>query len=92
MQRSPRRSTQEWQSLVNRQQASGQTAPQFCAEHQISYVSFSKWRKRLTDSKPDRSADTPPVFVELTQAHPPAQQWIAELDLGTGAVLRIAKA
>ncbi len=93
MQRSPRRSAQQWQSFVDQQRVSGLPAPQFCQEQQINYVSFSKWRKRFTDSAPKPSLVAPPIFVELTQEQQiPVQQWTAELDLGTGIVLRIAKA
>ena len=46
--RRPRRSQSQWQTLIEAQQASGQSATDYCETHDIGYVSFCKWRKRLS--------------------------------------------
>ena len=37
-----RRSHEQWQEIVEQYQSSELSAPKFCAEHGISYASFSK--------------------------------------------------
>lgn len=41
------RSRQEWESIIEKQQASGKTAAQYCREHDLSEKSFYGWRRRL---------------------------------------------
>jgi hypothetical protein len=90
-----RRTSAQWQSLVDAQNTSGLSAPQFCKERGVSYASFSKWRNRL--SKPNNT-DTShqPAFVELskqavTRPEDKPTPWLVELELGSGLYLRIAK-
>jgi len=45
--RAPRRSAEQWQALVKQWQQSGQSAKDFCREHDLGYASFCQWRKRL---------------------------------------------
>lgn len=90
-QRQPRRTGQQWQVIVDSYQASGLSAPQFCRDENINYVSFAKWKKRLShDTLTDGGQ---PAFIELTQEHAGLQQtrWHIEVDLAPGVQLRIAR-
>jgi len=42
----PRRSAEQWQSLIDQWQASGQSAKQFCEERALGYASFCQWRNQ----------------------------------------------
>lgn len=84
-----RRSHEQWQEIVEQYQSSELSAPKFCAEHGISYASFSKWRHRLSNATEQSSAR--PAFVELTSPPVPQTQWHIELDLAPGIQLRIAQ-
>lgn len=95
--RKPRQSAARWQSVIDRQLTSGLSAPQFCIQHDITYQSFMRWRKKLqSDPVEMASVDSHPDFVELTapDSLPPvvtASPWHIELDLAPGVQLRIAR-
>ena len=66
------RSVDQWQSLFDRFEQSGQSRDQFCDEQGISLSSFSRWRTKLrkqTRVKPASSES--PLFTELTSATQP---------------------
>ncbi|TYL47929.1 IS66 family insertion sequence element accessory protein TnpA [Marinomonas sp. IMCC 4694] len=46
-----RRSSSEWQQIIDDQAESGLSAPQYCKRHQVSYASFSKWRQYFSGGK-----------------------------------------
>ena len=86
-----RRSTEQWQEIVDQFQTSPLNAPKYCAEQGISYASFSKWKRRLLRESVE--VEALPEFVELTPPAPSAPQtrWDIELDLAPGIQLRIAR-
>ncbi len=84
-----RRTRQQWQEIVDRYRESGLTAPKFCAEQNISYASFMKWKQSLPDGGADQ--EKLPEFVELTPTSTLPSQWHIELDLAPGIQLRIAR-
>jgi len=95
--RKRRQNSVQWQSVIDQQQASGMSVPQFCAQHDITYQSFMRWRKKLAaDPVEMASVDSQAEFVELTAPGnlPPAVAagaWHIELDLAPGVQLRIAR-
>lgn len=93
--RSPRKTPEQWQSLVTQQQQSGQAARAFCTEHNIGYASFCQWRKRLTQSKTKTVADPEPSFIDLSSlgADSTGQEggWHIVLSLGNGVELRLSQ-
>ncbi len=95
--RKPRQNPAQWRSIIDQQLTSGLSAPQFCTQHDITYQSFMRWRKKLqTDSVEMASVDSGPDFVELTapdKVSPvvAATVWHIELDLAPGVQLRIAR-
>lgn len=91
--RRPLRSATEWQALILQQAESGLSAKAFCAQHDITYASFTNWRRRLGDNaSPEPSDESLPMFVELTKSSgqvEPRRSWLIELDLGAGIQLRL---
>ena len=83
-----RRSQEQWRKVIEQYQANDLSGPKFCAEHDISYASFSKWKQRLL-SQPAESTSAP--FIELTPTPVTHSRWHIELDLGSGIQLRIAQ-
>ena len=91
-----RRTADQWQSLFDRFEQSGQTRDQFCQEQGLSLSSFSRWRTKLRQqilAKPTPSDS--PLFTELTPAVPPeglaVSGWDIELQLGAGVVIRLRR-
>jgi hypothetical protein len=103
--RRPRRSAAQWRHLVSQQAASGLSASAFCDRHDLSYVSFIQWRRRLrrgeppAEAEPIAAAEEPLAvqsmpFIELTAPSElcgRTERWLIELDLGGGVQLRIAQ-
>ncbi|WP_347333047.1 IS66 family insertion sequence element accessory protein TnpA [Marinimicrobium locisalis] len=92
----PRRSSEQWQSLVEQWQKSGQSAKQFCKEQGLGYASFCRWRKRLTQTDKKTSAAEPsspePSFIDLASlgASQPGG-WHIVLSLGGGVELTLSQ-
>lgn len=89
-----RRSSSEWQQIIDDQAQSGLSAPQYCEQHQVSYASFSKWRQHFSGTKasPDASHSD---FIDLSQvsalsgSH--SGRWNITLCLGDGVELRLSR-
>lgn len=67
----PHRSAAQWQTLIERQARSSQSAIEFCRRHDLGYASFMQWRSRLAKSTPTSMPASEPIevmphFVELT--------------------------
>lgn len=82
-----RRSEAEWREILDRCDASGLSAREFCKREELSLSSFQRWRARC------RAASAAP-FVEL--AAPAAEgesslsaDWSVELELPGGLRLRL---
>ena len=92
----PRRSTEQWQSLVDQWQRSGQSAKQFCKEQAVGYASFCQWRKRLTQADEKaataKNASPEPSFIDLASlgASQPGG-WHIVLSLGGGVELTLSQ-
>jgi len=92
----PRRSAEQWQSLVDQWQASGQSARQFCKEQALGYASFCQWRKRLNRTDPKTTTDqahTPdPSFIDLASlGSSKPGGWHIVLSLGGGVELTLSQ-
>ena len=42
-----RRTSEQWESLIQEQEQSDLSQRAFCTEHNIAYPSFTKWRQKL---------------------------------------------
>lgn len=84
-----RRTSEQWQAIVDTYHNAGLTAPAFCRQEGISYASFMKWKNRF--SKDLVTDSDKPTFIELPQTPVPQSRWAIELDLAPGVQLRIAR-
>jgi putative transposase len=82
-----RRTRNEWQSLVQEQFDSGQSAKTFCTERGIGVASFYQWRKRLGSSEVGEISHESLPFVDVSALAAQAGRevgaasWLMELDL-----------
>ncbi len=74
-----------WLDRLARFPASGLTVAQFCALEAVSVCSFYSWRRRLASPQ----QPTPDSEVRLLPVQVPHPSPVAELVLGSGAVLRL---
>lgn len=87
-----RRSSSEWQQIIEDQAQSGLSAPQYCEQHQVSYASFSKWRQHFSGTKtPSDSMHSD--FIDLSQVPDLSGSgyWNITLRLGDGVELRLSR-
>ena len=99
----PRRTAEQWQSLVAEQRRSGLSMAAFCRREDLVYQSFVAQARRVpivaaaderTDAEPALSAL--PEFVEIgttrgSSASASSSPWLVELDLGEGIQLRVRR-
>lgn len=76
-----RRSAAEWQSVMDRQAASGLSRVAFCRREKVATQTFDKWRRRLL-------AMEPAEFVDVTPKLATSTGWDMEVALPNGVVLR----
>lgn len=85
--RRPRRTAAQWRTIVQRFDASDDTAAEFCRRERLSVTSFDRWRHRFA------AEDLEAGFIELRQkprSPAPAQEsWTLEIDLPGGGSLRL---
>lgn len=82
-----RRTPQQWQQIIDQQSRSGQAARQFCADNDLNYSVFCKWRRKLAPSQPGAA------FLDVSSlvVPEPTPTWEVELDLGGGMALRLRR-
>jgi len=84
-----RRSSAEWQQLIQEQKNSGLKQAAFCKQRSISQTRFGHWQRRLQIAQPDQADAN---WLELPVLPAPASSgWDIELDLGNGLCLRLHK-
>ncbi len=79
-----RRSAAEWRTLCERFARSGLGVAEFCAREAITESRFKKWYQRSHGAAPPKGQ-----FIELVPAVPGAGRWEVELELPSGARLRL---
>ena len=85
-----RRHRTEWQEIIRDWQQSNQSAPDYCLCNQLSYGSFSHWRRHL--AKDERVSQATNDFIDLTTLAPTADAgWNITLKLGDGVELVICR-
>ncbi len=87
-----RRSSSEWQQIIDDQAESDFSAPQYCQQHGVSYASFSKWRRHFSGTNPP-SGSIHSDFIDLSQvpALSGSGRWNITLCLGDGVELRLSR-
>ena len=84
-----RRTTAQWQTLIDQLPESGLTTKAYCQQHNVSLSCFYQWRSKLTKTDihliPSSEDDWYNVPSEpLAQTH-----WDIELSLPNGVILRM---
>ena len=96
-----KRSTTEWNRLIERQAESGLSQAGFCRSEAVPLSTFQYWKRRLRHEKrPEPTASEAPLFTPLGEL-PPAEpaddepvgegSWTLDLDLGGGLRLTLRK-
>ena len=73
-----RRTKEEWKSTIEAQKASGLSAPQYCAKHDIHLQSFYARKSDMNKSWPKPNAK---AWVKVSNAKPVAQNSLPQLSL-----------
>lgn len=85
-----RRSPQEWQQLIDAQEASDMSIAQFCHTHRINQSTFYLHRKKRQGmSLPQTSSPWLPIDT-MAQSQADPRQWQIELRLPNGVVLNMS--
>ncbi|MEQ3659281.1 MAG: IS66 family insertion sequence element accessory protein TnpB [Glaciecola sp.] len=87
-----RRSAEEWQHLIDAQQASDITIAEFCHALKINQSSFYLQRKKRNEMAlplPQRNNDWLPIDAVVPDL-PDTKQWQIELRLPNGVVLNMS--
>lgn len=88
----PRRTEAQWRILLSEFEAEDVPAKQFCEARDITYASFSYWRRRCRVAPVE--TEQAPAFIDLsalTSSQPSSRRWQIELELGDGVVLRLER-
>lgn len=85
-----RRTPEEWQQLIDAQEASDMTIAQFCHTHHVNQSTFYLQRKkRQALALPQTSGQWLPVDT-MASHQPDTRQWQIELTLPNGVVLNMS--
>lgn len=88
------RTRDQWQSIIDDFSSSALSAPKFCAQHNLPYGSFVKWRQKLLPPSISPLAESSPSsFLDLSSlAGTDAQnRWHITLKLGNGVELVLSQ-
>ena len=77
-----RRSAEDWQALISRQEGSGLSRVAFCRREGVTTQTFDKWKRRLLARRPAAE------FVDVTPKPISSAGWDVEVALPNGVVLR----
>ena len=80
------RSRSEWERILGAYEASGLSQAGYCRREGLSLSSFRNWRNRLGGGP----CSAPGGFIEVL-GPAPESGWEFELELGSGAVLRLRR-
>src|SRR5512135_1152725 len=71
---------------------SGLSLREFSAQHGLGYMSLWRWVRAQRDETSDQAGPAVPAFAEIKLAPSVERaEWVAELSLPSGKVLRLAK-
>ncbi|MEW5755398.1 MAG: IS66 family insertion sequence element accessory protein TnpB [Pseudomonadota bacterium] len=91
MTQTPRRTPEQWQSLVDQWQDSGQSMAWFCEDHDIGYASFCHWRKRLAEEGAPTKRAVSFIALGALSSFGAQHRWNIVLSLGNGVELRLSQ-
>jgi transposase-like protein len=84
-----RRSSEEWQQLIDAQRESDMTIAQFCQAHKVNQSTFYLQRKKRSDTALSQVPQWLPIEAMTTHKTDP-RQWQIELTLPNGVVLNMS--
>ena len=88
--RRPRRSTAQWQMLIDQWQHSGLSMQAFCKVNNLAYQSFCNWKAKLSTNSKKLQPEVPPAFIDLSNmTHPSQSHWQITLKLADGIELQL---
>jgi len=76
-----RRSAAEWRTILRQFDESGLTRAEFCRRQGLDLTTFQRWRRRLENAQES--------FVEVAASAEPVAPWAMEIELASGAILRL---
>ena len=89
----PRRTAEQWRSLIAEQAESGLSQQAFCKRKRLSLSTFALWKRRLSESGKAAliQSEDQASWIELGQLASARAGWDIELDLGDGVCLRLRR-
>ena len=85
-----RRNPQEWQQIIEAQQASNLTIAEFCQQHALNPSTFYLQRKKITELSLEPSNSDWLPFENQVHHEQVSRQWQIELKLPNGVVLNMS--
>ena len=86
-----RRTPEQWQQIVTDWKNSNLSAPKYCEEHQLSYASFSQWRRRFSDQTNTPTANEGFLNLSALGEQLPSSGWRITLRLGGDVELVLSR-
>ena len=86
------RSAAQWQQLIDLWHASELSITAFCQSHQLSTMSFYKWRQRLAPQTEQTQSTQDTQFIDLSAlTKQSSARWHIVLSLGNGVELSLSQ-
>ena len=86
------RNAAQWQQLIDLWHTSELSITEFCQTHQLSTMSFYKWRQRLSPQTEQANVHQDTQFIDLSAlAHHGNTRWHIVLSLGNGVELTLSQ-
>ncbi|WP_257295686.1 hypothetical protein [Endozoicomonas sp. YOMI1] len=93
---SNRRTSSQWQNLINQQQESGVSQKAFCELNDICLSTFTLWKRKLTQAtvksaQPEHGPEWHQLPTGFDDPVPDPSKWDMELELPGGVILRMRR-
>lgn len=86
------RNASQWHQLIDLWHASELSITEFCQTHQLSTMSFYKWRQRLTPQTGQAQSTQDTQFIGLSSlTKQSSAHWHIVLSLGNGVELSLSQ-
>ena len=86
------RNAGQWQQLIDLWHTSELSITEFCRTHQLSTMSFYKWRQRLAEQTEQAPVHQDTQFIDLSAfANQSSARWHIVLSLGNGVELTLSQ-
>lgn len=75
---------------LGNQSRSGLSVAEYCRRHDLCQATFYNWRRHLGIPEQERAQRGAVSFTEIARVAAAPTQWAAEIELASGAVIRVA--